>query len=301
MSFRLQNRQESLILLLGDILIFYASLWLMLFVRYWQIPSSELFNTHSTPFTFLFAVWIVVFYIAGLYEKHTLILKSKIGSLVFESQIINCAIAFLFFYLIPYFGITPKTNLFIYLIVSFLLLVAWRNLIFPIIEFKKKQNAILIGSGKEMHELEKEVNGNSRYGIYFLSSVDLEKDSNLDFQEEIVKRVYTENVNVIAVDFKSEKAEPLLPKLYNLIFSRVKFIDMHKVYEDIFDRIPLSLVKYSWFLENISVSAEKNYDFIKRVMDFILAVLLGVISLIVYPFVIIAILFEDVGPVFFIQ
>lgn len=273
----------------------------MLLIRYLQTPSSELFSTHASPFTFLFAVWIIVFYIAGLYEKHTLILKGKIGPLVLQSQIINCAIAFLFFYLIPFFGITPKTNLFIYLVVSFLLLVVWRTFLFPSLEFKKKQNAILIGSGSEMRELEKEVNGNSRYGIYFLSSVDLDETASLDFQEEIIKRVYSENVSVIAADFKSEKAETLLPKLYNLIFSKVKFIDMHRIYEDIFDRIPLSLVKYSWFLENISVAAEKNYDFLKRAMDFILAISLGLVSLIVYPFVIAAILIEDSDPIFFVQ
>jgi lipopolysaccharide/colanic/teichoic acid biosynthesis glycosyltransferase len=76
---------------------------------------------------------------------------------------------------------------------------------------------------------------------------------------------------------------------------------MHKIYEDIFDRIPLSLVKYSWFLENISASAQKGYDILKRLMDIALSVFLGVISIFVYPFVFIAIKIEDGGPIFFSQ
>lgn len=296
-----QNKREALLLFLGDIILFYVALWIMLFVRYDGWPSGEIFSLHAIPFSILFLVWIAVFYIAGLYEKHTLILKSRIGGTVLNAQIVNSAIAFLFFYLIPYFGITPKTNLFIYLILSFALTIAWRSFLYPSFEVKKRQNAILIGSGEEMHELEQEVNNNSRYNLYFISSMDIDEVGSFDFQEEIVKRIYSEGVGVIAADFKNEKVEPLLPKLYNLIFSKVKFIDMHKVYEDIFDRIPLSLVKYSWFLENISVSAQKGYDLLKRITDVVFALVLGIISLIFYPFVFIAIKIEDGGDIFFVQ
>ncbi len=296
-----QNKREPFVLLLGDILLLYLSLWLMLLLRYGGVPTTELWIAHAFPFSILFLVWLSVFYIAGLYEKHTLLFKSRIGSTVLNAQIINSALAFLFFYLIPYFGITPKTNLFIFLVLSFLFMILWRSFIFSSIAAKKKENAILIGSGEEMRELELEVNNNPLYGIHFISSIDLDGVGSLDFQEEIVKRIYSEGVGVIATDFKNEKVEPMLPRLYNLIFSKVKFIDMHKVYEDIFDRIPLSLVKYSWFLENISVSAQKGYDFLKRGMDLFLSFLIGIVSLISYPFVFVAIKLEDGGPIFFIQ
>jgi exopolysaccharide biosynthesis polyprenyl glycosylphosphotransferase len=296
-----QNKREAFLLFLGDIILFYVALWTMLFVRYDGWPSGEIFSLHAIPFSILFLVWIAVFYIAGLYEKHTLILKSRIGSTVLNAQIVNSAIAFLFFYLIPYFGITPKTNLFIYLVISLALTIGWRSFIFPTFEVKKRQNAFLVGTGSEMRELEQEVNNNYRYNLYFLSSVDLDEAGSFDFQEEIVKRIYSEGVGVVVADFKNEKVEPFLPSLYNLIFSKVKFIDMHKVYEDIFDRIPLSLVKYSWFLENVSTSAEKGYDFLKNIVDVVLSFVLGLPSLIVYPFVCIAIKLEDGGKVFFTQ
>jgi exopolysaccharide biosynthesis polyprenyl glycosylphosphotransferase len=296
-----QNKKEPAILFLGDIILFYVALWLMLLVRYFELPTQDLISLHLLPFSILFAVWISVFYIAGLYEKHTLILRSKIGNKVLSSQIVNSAIAFLFFYLIPYFGITPKTNLFIYILISFGLTILWRSFVFPTFEVKNKQNAILIGTGEEMRELENEVNNNPRYDLYFVSSVDIDEAGSVDFQEEIVKRIYSENIEIVAVDFKNEKVEPLLPSLYNLIFSKVKFIDMYKVYEEIFDRVPLSLVKYSWFLENISVSAVKGYDMLKRAVDIVMSLILALISLVFYPFVIIAIKLEDGGSIFFAQ
>ncbi len=297
----LSNKRESLILFLGDIFFFYFALWVMLFLRYLSLPTKDLWLAHATPFSILFICWAAVFFIAGLYEKHTLIFKSKVSGTIFNAQLFNCVLAVLFFYLISFFGITPKTNLFIYLIISFILILIWRTELFRYFEIRKRQNAVLIGAGVEMRELEQEVNNNSRYNLYFSNLVDLDSTSGVNFQEEVLNRIRYGDISVIAVDFKNDKLEPLFPQFYDLIFSQVRFIDMHKVYEDIFDRIPLSLVKYSWFLENISVSTQKGYDFAKRIMDVSLAIILGAFSFIFYPFVFFAIKIEDGGPIFFVQ
>lgn len=297
----ISNKKESLTLLIGDIVFFLVALWLTLLVRYFDIPSSELWFSHILPFSIIFAIWVFVFFIAGLYEKHTLMLKSRLPSIIFRTQIINSAIAVLFFYLIPYFVITPKTNLFIDLAFSFGFVYFWRVYLVSFLGFKKREKALLIGSGKEMKELKEEVNQNTRYSMKFISSIDLNKLESIDFQEEIVKKIYSEGVSTIVVDLKSKKVIPILPNLYNLIFSKVRFIDKYKVYEDIFDRVPLSLVNYNWFLENISSSSHVVYDFLKRAMDVSISLVLGVISLLVYPFVYIAIKFDDGGDIFFIQ
>jgi len=111
----LLNRKEPLVLFLGDLSSFVAALWLSLLIRGLEVPSKDLLLTHLLPFSLLFALWILVFYIAGLYEKHTVILKSKLPSALASTQIINSTLAVVFFYFIPFFGITPKTILFIYL------------------------------------------------------------------------------------------------------------------------------------------------------------------------------------------
>src|SRR5262249_42892861 len=135
----------------------------------------------------------------------------------------------------------------------------------------EKQPALLIGSGEEMKELLAEVNGNTRYDLRFVSSIDVHDIDSINIQEDIVTKIYSENIKIVAIDFSHEKVTPLLPHLYNLIFSKVRFIDSHRIYEDIFDRIPLSLVTYSWFLENISVSPKVTYDFLKRMMDILVS------------------------------
>ncbi len=152
-----------------------------------------------------------------------------------------------------------------------------------------------------MKELLAEVNGNSRYDLHFVSSIDVHNFDSINIQDDVVTMVYANDIKIVAVDFSHEKIAPLLPHLYNLIFSKVKFIDSHKIYEDIFDRIPLSLVTYSWFLENISISPNYTYDFLKRAMDITLSIILGIVSLVFYPFVYLAIKINDGGKVFIKQ
>ncbi|MEK7669417.1 MAG: exopolysaccharide biosynthesis polyprenyl glycosylphosphotransferase [Patescibacteria group bacterium] len=297
----ISGKKETLALFLGDIALLYLSLWSALALREWGIPSSDYWDLHFWPFTIIIGVWVLVFFISGLYEKHTLILKSRLPSTVFNTQIANSFIAVLFFYFISYFGITPKTNLFIYLVISFGLILLWRIYGDRFLHPLSKQKGIIVGSGEEMKELLEEVNHNPRYGLEFISSVDLNRIAGMNFQDEILSRVYSEEVQIIAIDLKSEKVEPILPHLYNLIFSRVKFIDMYKIYEDLFDRIPLSLVRYNWFLENISTESRITYDVIKRITDIMLSFVVGIVSLIFYPFAYVLIKLDDGGSIFFEQ
>ena len=298
---RFFNRKEPMVLLLGDLFFFLVSLWLTLLVRNGEAPSEELFYTHLGPFSVLFVAWILVFYIAGLYEKHTIILKSRLPSVLARTQLTNSGLAVVFFYLVPFFGITPKTILFIYLLISFTLVLFWRMYGYFIVGRRPVNNAILIGSGVEMKELVNEVNNNPIYNLKFVSSVDLNRSDENGFWKEIVAKIYSEGVSVIAIDLANDNVEPILPHLYNMIFSNVNFIDMHKIYEDIFDRVPLSLLRYNWFMENISTTPRAVYDLLKRLMDVSLSFVLLAVSLLAYPFVWFAIKLDDGGPLFIVQ
>ncbi len=295
------SRREPIILFAGDLLAFSVALWVALAIRSGSIPSADLLFGHLAPFSILFFLWTFVFFIAGLYEKHTLVFKGKLPSLILNTQVANSLLAVVFFYLFPIFGITPKIVLAVYLIVSFFLIILWRVVLVPRFGFRRRENAILIGAGREMEELKNEMNGNERYNLTFVSSVDIDKLDGIAFQEEVVKKVYSDGVSSVVIDLKHEKADKILPSLYNLIFSNVRFLDMYKVYEEVFDRIPLSLVGYNWFLENISFSPHTMYDTMKRIMDIVIAGVLGVFSLVLYPFVILAIKLEDGGPAFITQ
>ncbi|TAK56897.1 exopolysaccharide biosynthesis polyprenyl glycosylphosphotransferase [Patescibacteria group bacterium] len=300
----ISNKKEPILLAIGDLVFLFASLWLMLFTRYGNVPQSSLLNLHLESFWFIFALSLLVFFIAGLYEKHATVLRHDLPNIIFNSVLANTGISVLFFYLIPQFAevsITPKTNLFIYALISFGALLLWRLVLFPLLGFRKRENALIVGGGAEMKELMDEVNRNSRYNISFISSIDLTHLHPDDFPVELSRHISTHNISLVAIDVDNQKSLPILPYLYNLIFSQVRFIDMYKMYEDVFDRVPISLLRYGWFLQHISITPRVLYDVLKRVMDIVLSLLLALISLLFYPFVYIAIKLDDGGPIFIVQ
>ncbi len=298
----LSSRREGLLLFVGDVIISFFALWATLAFRYGPEARGYAWDLHFMPFLFLIITGTIVFFIAGLYEKHTLILKSKIPYTVFNAQLANSFIAVLLFYLVDAFVITPKTNLFTYLIISTALLIFWRIYGISFITGRRgKKAALIIGSGDEMRELSAEVNGNDRYDINFVSNIDLSKEGSVDFQRDVVEKIYSEGITLVVLDLSDEKVKPFIPPLYNFIFSKVRFIDIHKLYEEIFDRLPLSLLRYTWFMENLSSTEKKYYDGAKRVMDIVVSLVLGVITLPFYIFVALAIKIEDGGDVFIKQ
>ncbi len=67
------------------------------------------------------------------------------------------------------------------------------------------------------------------------------------------------------------------------------------------NKIPISLIEEIWFLENLVESKKGTYEIIKRILDFLFAVILGVIALILSPFIIMAIKLDSKGSVLFKQ
>ncbi len=59
---------KRITLLIGDIVVLYASLWLMLLIRYGAKPDINLWQQHFQPFTIIYALWLICFFIAGLYD-----------------------------------------------------------------------------------------------------------------------------------------------------------------------------------------------------------------------------------------
>ena len=297
----LASKKRTSLLFVGDFVVLVVSLWIALFVRYAAAPNAVTLYDHFAAFLPLLLIWILVFFISGLYEKHTVIFKNEIPLTLFRAQLVNAGLAVVFFYFAPFLPIAPKTVLFLYVIISSLTLLVWRTEIFPrLSKGESKDNAVIIGAGPETEELKREINSGN-YSMKFISSIDLDHADNFDFQTDVVSKIYSEEISVVVIDLEHKNADPIVPQLYNLIFSKVRFIDVHRVYEEVFGRVGLSLLNHSWFLENISTTPKYVYDLSKRAMDIVVAVPLALISFILYPFVALAIKLDDGGPIFIVQ
>jgi lipopolysaccharide/colanic/teichoic acid biosynthesis glycosyltransferase len=298
-----ERTRELLILLCGDIFVIVASLYLTLFIRYLEIPDAALLTAHFGPFIILAGVWLFIFYIAGLYDKHTVFLKNLLFSRIINTQIVNGLIASLLFLIIP-FGIAPKTNLVIYLIISVLLISWWRLRLFNHFSPKHKHKALLIADGEEAIELVDEINNNDRYNYSFVRIIDEKAAMHIpDFESKLLSLIDQEDIQIIIANPKGEHIERVLPAIFDLAFLKFEFIflDFYKVYEDTFDRVPLSALRYDWFITYVSQSKSLVYDFSKRTTDIIGSLILGFGFLLVLPFVYIAMRIEGNKNIFMTQ
>lgn len=290
-----------MLLLIGDILVFTASLWFTLALRYLAVPSYELFRTHFVPFVFLFAAWVVVFSIAGLYGRHSRLFRSKLTSTILLAQIANIILAALFFFFLPVFGLAPKTILVLYLAVSFLLIFLWRAFFFLRIPRAKKLKGVLIASGADAAALADEIRNDSHAGFTFDYVIDTAVAPSHEIIQQACRVAEEDDVSFLVVDFSDKAVSAALPIIYDAAFHKRRFalIDAADLYEEMFERVPLSLISYKWVLANISAS--RTYDALKRAIDIVLALALGTLSLLVYPFVMLAIKLDDGGAIFITQ
>ncbi len=298
-----ERTRELALLILGDIGFIIVALWLTLLVRYLAIPSSELFYDHLGPFLILSTVWLFIFYIGGLYDKHTVFLKSLLFSRILNTQLANGIIATFLFLIIP-FGIAPKINLVIYLVFSVILLTWWRMSLFPRFEQSRKHKAILLADGPEAIELVDEINNNDRYSYYFVRIIDEATAANTpDFENKLLKLIEKEHIDMIVANPNGQYITAVLPKIFDLAFLKFEltFLDFYKVYEDTFDRVPLSALRYEWFITHVSQSKSLVYDFTKRFIDIAASLVLGFILLLMMPFLYVAMRLEGKGEFFITQ
>lgn len=233
------DRRETAILLIGDFVILVVSLWVALFLRNLEIPHLSYFKVNFIPFLPMFALSLVVFYIAGLYEKQTRPIRSVMGIRIFGAQAATVAIAAVLFFVLP-LSIAPKTILILYLVISVVVESAWRFYrINRDIREGERESAILYGSGPEVQELYDEVNGNNRYLIRFTA-----RDETGSARIE---------VGSVVIDFSA-------------------------LYEEIFDRVPLEHLDDAQLLKSLSKN-RVLYDRAKRLFDVTLALVLSIIAI----------------------
>jgi lipopolysaccharide/colanic/teichoic acid biosynthesis glycosyltransferase len=180
----------------------------------------------------------------------------------------------------------------------------WRLYIVPLLASKTNKRALLLADGAEAIELVDEINNNNRYDYTFIRLIDSETAGKTpEFKEKLLALIERERIQIIVADPHSKYLEAVLPALFDKAFLdfQFTFLDFYTVYEDTFDRVPLTALRYDWFLTHVSQSKSLVYDVIKRGIDVIGSVVLGLVFLLILPFVYIAMRLEGKGELFITQ
>jgi lipopolysaccharide/colanic/teichoic acid biosynthesis glycosyltransferase/uncharacterized membrane protein YkvA (DUF1232 family) len=277
------GRRETAILVLGDLLILVASLWVTLLLRNLSVPSLGYFWKNATPFLPMFLISLGVFYIAGLYEKQTRPIRRVMGTRVLGAQAATVLIAAVLFFILP-LDIAPKTILIIYLVVSVVTVSIWR--FYSMKRELKEGNrvpAVLVGSGAAVTELYDEVHENSRYLIRFVSRVEAEGLSDEALLDGLTKSVI-KGIRAVVIDTSHPAVARVMPKVYGLMARGIMFIELSSLYEEIFDRVPLQYLDASRLIDTLP-KQHVLYDASKRAFDTVLALAAAVAAL---PFIVVA-------------
>ena len=292
---------EAIFLAIGDLVVYLFSLIIALTVRYGALPGRMLLAIHLQSFWVLFICFLLVNFSIGLYDVRSSFRRGRNSGTLLSAQIVNAAVGIAYFYFIPA-SIAPKENLFIFFVVSTAALYLWRSVIFPVISSGKRLPAVLIGSGDDIDDIAREVDASNRYGMYFKERV--APRGSLEETTAAIKTAVAESgASIIVADLHDPAVEGNMQLLYSFVFSGATIIDAGRFYEAIFGRVPLTMVGERWLVENsgTALGNRRVYDVLKRGMDIVVASLLGLVSLLVYPFVWGAIKLDDGGALFVTQ
>ena len=272
---KLSSTAKIIVLFLGDIATLYASLLIALALRYGDRFFQEFTGRHALPFSLVFAIWILVFYIAGLYDLLRLRNNIDFIKTLLLALLINTLLAIAVFYLVPLFGITPKTNLFLVIALFAVIEVWWRRTFNVRASFRDGLNSVLIlGDDETTAEIVAELKKNAQVGyevkLWLKRGLDEATPERLD---ALVKK---HHINLAVFPTHAKHYDTHAKTFYELLASGIQVLDLSSFYELVFRKIPLRETDEAWFLEN-HIGQGKFYDDLKRGMEVISAVFLSIV------------------------
>lgn len=296
----MSQRFKKIVLLIGDAAILYAALWLTLLARYQVIPSAERWQQHTDPFTIVFAVWVLVFFIAGLYTLSVRSRGFKFFSLLVQTMLINAGLGAAFFYIAPDLGISPKITFVLVVSFSTLLLIAWRTLAQRLIGLSAfRTHMLLIGTDEELHDVVLEIGRQSQLGYHITETLNplSAQAANVD----LGKLIADNGIRVVAAESETLKDPALIQQLFNALSHKVNVVTLAEFMEEITGKVPVKLINHSWFLEHFKFGSHRTFEFIKKIFDLVSAVILFVVLMPLMILTAFLILVSSGGPVFYTQ
>ncbi len=302
---------KKILLLSGDILILYLSLFLTLAIRYGGDFGSQI-DTHLLPFSIVFALGLIILYIFNLYNIETNKNSSSFFSGLVNAVMIMTAFAIAIFYIIPSFGIAPKTNLIIFAIIFIILESIWRFIFNRIIVGSGlRNNTIIVGFNQLTVDLAQYLYNNPQAGYKLKYILDVQNNSAFSLEDvefkiiedskDLRKILREEKIKTVVLSPEAYGIPEMINVFYKNIGNNTVFYNLSNFYEKMTSRVALDALDQTWFLENLNESSKRAYEVVKRFGDVVGAIVLGTISLVFYPFIMFAIKWESAGPIFYKQ
>ena len=295
----LGNKAKVFLLFVGDVAALYAGLFLTLLLRYGGGFWKQFLDAHAWPFTIIFIPWLLVFYVAGLYDLRRLRNNLDFFKTLALSLVANALIAVSLFYFVAALGIAPKTNLFIFIVIFAVIEIAWRRAFNRATGSGEAPNRVLlVGEGPTAAEVELSIAENPQLGYDIVAHLAEDAASRAPASLEAAAR--DARANVVVVPRELKRRDGLTRTLYELFGRGTTILDLETFYEIVMRKVPLSDVEETWFLENIE-NAAKFYDPFKRAIELLFAVALGFVLLPLEILIALLVVLTSRGPAIYRQ
>ncbi|MFO0765097.1 MAG: sugar transferase [Patescibacteria group bacterium] len=302
-----RHRLKTLGFVLGDLAIFQLAMVVTIFVRYGSLTSDQ-WSLNALPFFLLSCLWVIVFYIAGLYDFLLIREPIRLFRQYLEGMLANALIGFAFFYLLPFFGIAPRRMLVIQFAVFLLFGYLWRIIVGHYLSNKTSPaTTVYIGPASEAMPvarlLEESPLGLRLTHAFVTNGVVSEREGFKVYTDlsEWKRVLEQEQVQVIVLGASPDEHEVLRNAVYQAVFYPITILDRAEIEEAATGRIPLKYVNEAWFLHHLKEADKAWYEVVKRGLDVVMSIPFGVVTILLYPFIAGLIKFSSPGPALFKQ
>ncbi len=278
-------------IILPDAVLLVMSLFAAVFLRYGGLLSAEQMEVHYKVFAVIYLMWLVVFFIHGLFEIQTFRRYSKLIFNLVSAMTVNIFVAIIYFYFQPSLILTPRRFLLINAAVAFVFILAWHLLVKYFLKSRLVEGIYLFSFNNELKELENAVRDLNYLGYKVSGHLN---EQTLDTAK------FDGNTGIILPD--NLQANPAVAeKLYRLRTLGVNFYNHKDFYEQLLQRVYLSQLNEIWFLENINYQENRFYNLLKKLLDLFFGFLGFLIFLVSFPFCALLIKLSSRGSVMFVQ
>lgn len=304
------RRIKQLILLTGDLMTFGAAFVLSWLIRHQALPTQGQIDQHITLFGVTYGLWIVANYINGLYDLNYRANVSEFYKRFMSTALMAFVSGVTFFYIADFGTITPKTLLLLNVLTGYALSFVWRFYAGRLIHIHALQTRVLfVGYSDEVQELVLLMQHNPERGYTPVALVHEEAthmpaiDGIEVYQsyKTIRPAITNHKVGLVVIAPQLQKDEKAMKELYALLFWPVQLVHLPSFYERLTGRIPPSIFSESWFLDHLRHAHHPLYNKWRLLLDYIAIVALGLVYLLIFPVVALAIRTNSRGPILFKQ
>lgn len=260
------SQSKKFILGAGDVVLLYISLFIALTVRYRTLDVGDSFGNHLGPFSLVFLLWVLIFYLTDGYTVKNLRNRNAILYQTARAILLATGLSMVLFYLFgqAFLNLTPRITLIIFSIVFAGLEFWWRS--FLASRFAAENLPILIIGGSSLTtETIKYLKENPQAGYRVAEWI---KNLQGHGVSEIKQMLQEKQISLLVIDPHLNKQNPKFA--YQLLLLEVPIQTFWDFYEMIFEKVPLEELEESWFVGNIRVR-RAFYDFIKRLLDILIS------------------------------